>query len=192
MWLGGLGSCPRSSTKPKGHSSTLSTAALLAMGFQSDRRAVHAELHHAPSSPHPLLPSLTLPGAASEGFNFLELYPPPYPPHPQSSSPIFHPQPNPTNPHLQFPIPPPPTHTHTPNPHPQFPPSDSPFLSRLDSERETPQSAIDPLNVDPSRHPLFIQATPRACVVHPGGWGAGWGPHCWVRVRVWVWVWVSS
>ena len=50
-----------------------------------------------------------------------------------------------------------------------LPPSQTPLLHQLPEERETGQSAVDPLRPDLSRHPLYAGAAPLACVLEPGG-----------------------
>ncbi|CAL8468199.1 g7738 [Coccomyxa elongata] len=49
-----------------------------------------------------------------------------------------------------------------------FPPTDTPFLYRIEGETETEQSAIDPLDpCSSSKYPLYNLASPVAFVLHP-------------------------
>lgn len=49
-----------------------------------------------------------------------------------------------------------------------FSPEDTEYLYQLDTEKETKQSAVDPLAPDLERYPLYAKATPYAFVVEPG------------------------
>jgi len=49
-----------------------------------------------------------------------------------------------------------------------YPPSDGVHLDPLETEKETVQSAIDPLNPDMAQWPKYRQSSPVACVLHPG------------------------